>query len=240
MDKNIIDYFHLKEAPLLTLLTKITTGFMFVNIGTVKKIHNENYIDVSLYWTDNTGDEIVIPDVRLLKLGTNKVKLYITPEEGDNVLIICPRDFIESLVFERKPEAFDFAQSAYSVENMCAILVKDESDENVKTTVSIKQNGDIKIQTDGDIDASSKKTITMDGDNFGGLCKTPELVKQLGYLTTRVDTIINALSNSATGSQDGGAAYKTGITSILETIKNKEDFSQIENDNIKHGDNSSS
>ena len=89
------------------------------------------------------------------------------------------------------------------------------------------ENGKLGINTAG--------IIELDGTDYGGLCKTPELVTQLGYLTARVDTIINALKNSPTAAQDGGATYKAGITTTLDTIVNKEDFSNVESSKVKHG-----
>jgi hypothetical protein len=75
--------------------------------------------------------------------------------------------------------------------------------------------------------------VFNDGNN-GGLTNTPKLKAQLDKLTARVDTIINALQNSQTAAQDGGLSYKTGITAILSTISNKENFAQIEDNNVKH------
>lgn len=156
----------MRETPLLTMLSDITTGFMFTNIGSIKKIHNENYIDVALYWTDNMDNEVVIPDVRLLQLGTTKCKLFIQPAIGDNVLLICPRDFVEKLEFNRKAENIGFANSAYSSKNMCAVLIKDESDDNVKTTVNIDENGNITVKTDGDATVNAKKDCSVTAENI--------------------------------------------------------------------------
>ena len=139
---------------------------MFTNIGSIKKIHNENYIDVALYWTDNMDNEVVIPDVRLLQLGTTKCKLFIQPAIGDNVLLICPRDFVEKLEFNRKAENIGFANSAYSSKNMCAVLIKDESDDNVKTTVNIDENGNITVKTDGDATVNAKKDCSVTAENI--------------------------------------------------------------------------
>lgn len=50
-----------------------------------------------------------------------------------------------------------------------------------------------------------------------------------------MDTIINALQNAPTAAMDGGAAYKTGIVAALATIVNKENFSNIESDKVRHG-----
>ena len=59
------------------------------------------------------------------------------------------------------------------------------------------------------------------------------LSSQLAKAAARIDRIIDALTNSATGSQDGGAAYKAGIVSALSNI-DKEDYSEIQDDKIKH------
>lgn len=156
----------MRETPLLTMLSDITTGFMFTNIGSIKKIHNENYIDVALYWTDNMDNEVVIPDVRLLQLGTTKCKIFIQPAIGDNVLLVCPRDFVEKLEFNRKAENIGFANSAYSSKNMCAVLIKDESDDNVKTTVNIDENGNITVKTNGDATVNAKKDCSVTAENI--------------------------------------------------------------------------
>ena len=203
MDRNITDYLNIREVPLMTLLKQITTGYMFVNIGTIKKVHNENYIDVALYWTDNMGNEIVIPDVRLLKIGTNKVKIFITPEEGDNVLLVCPRDFIEKLQFERKAEDINFAQNAYSTENMCAILIKDESDDNVKTTVNIDANGNISVTTEGDANISANNIVLNGGEQNSHLVRYEELEEAVNTFMTALNA--HTHTGVETGSGTSGA-----------------------------------
>ena len=80
-----------------------------------------------------------------------------------------------------------------------------------------------------DIDTQYILNEPFDGYNID----IPEYIQL--KLTNRVDTIIKALSQSATGSQDGGAAYKAGIVAILNTITQKEDFSKIESKKVYHG-----
>lgn len=80
----------------------------------------------------------------------------------------------------------------------------------------------------------TKAMLTLNGDNYGGIVKAPELKTQLDKLSERVDKIITALSTSPTSPSDGGSAYKSAISSQLSGIA-KEDFSAIENDKIKHG-----
>jgi len=78
-------------------------------------------------------------------------------------------------------------------------------------------------------------TIELFGTDAGGVVKAAELKTQLDKLSARVDGIIDALKNSQTAAQDGGAAYKAQITVTLETLLDKEDFSNIESEKVLHG-----
>jgi hypothetical protein len=227
-----------EQMPIYTALKGFVNSINYINIGVISKVHDENYVDVNLYYKDNTGKNVAIQAVRLLHIGTTKCKLSITPAVGDNVLLICPKDFIETLEYNRTPEKCESSFLPYGDINMCGILIREEGTDNVKTTININENGDVSLTTEGNISASSAKTISFDGDKFGGLCKTQELKTQLDKATARIDGIIDALEKSATGSQDGGAAYKANITLALELLTDKEDYSNIESDKVLHGDNS--
>lgn len=78
--------------------------------------------------------------------------------------------------------------------------------------------------------------IYLNGGDNGGLTITPELVTQLGKLSARVDGIISAINSGtpAPGAADGGAALHTSIKLSLQSIVDNEDFSNIENEKIKH------
>lgn len=232
-----------EQTPLYTALRGFINSTNYINIGVISKIHDENYVDVSLYYTDSTGRKVVIQAVRLLHIGTTKCKINIVPAVGDNVLLICPKDFIEKIEYNRVPAESGVCYIPYGNINTCAILIKDESDDNVKTTIKIDENGAITLTTEDKISVNSKNTIDFDGDKFGGLCKTQELKKQLDAFSARLDNVIDALENSETAAEDGGATYKAGIKSIIDTYDlthQKEDFSQIESDKVLHGDGSSS
>lgn len=81
----------------------------------------------------------------------------------------------------------------------------------------------------------SDKTVELNGTDFGGLIKIEELKKELAKMTARIDGIINAVKTAAVSPQDGGATFKANMIASLETLMNKEDFSQIENKKVQHG-----
>lgn len=220
-----------------------------VNIGFIRKIHNEDFVDVELDYLLPDGTEQVIPDVRLLHFGTSVCKFLPEPSEGDRVLILTPRDFVAEMDYGHKADYSEGGYIRYSDTNSCALLVCPEGDEEPKATVKCDQEGNIEVVTEGSASVSAKGdvsvsstdgTISLNGDSYGGLCKTQELKSQLDKATARIDGIIDALKNSATGSQDGGATYKTNITLALAQLVDKEDYSNIESDSVKHGDGSES
>ncbi|MGI5093399.1 hypothetical protein [Treponema socranskii] len=82
----------------------------------------------------------------------------------------------------------------------------------------------------------SDKSVELNGTDFGGLIKIEELKKGLAKMTARIDGIINAVKTAAVAPQDGGATFKTNMILALEMLVNKEDFSQIENKKVLHGE----
>jgi len=99
------------------------------------------------------------------------------------------------------------------------------------------EEGDTALYTGkgGWIIVREKGTVELFGTDAGGVVKAEELKTQLDKLSARVDGIIDALNNSPTAVQDGGAAYKGGITAMLATLADKEDFSNIESEKVLHG-----
>ena len=87
----------------------------------------------------------------------------------------------------------------------------------------------------GTVIVRADKTVELNGTEFGGLIKVNELKKELDKMTSRIDGIINAIKTAPVAAQDGGASFKAGMIGILESLVDKENFSQIENDKVKHG-----
>lgn len=140
-----------QQLPIYTALRGFVGSINFINIGVISKVHSENYVDVNLYYTDNTGKKVTIQAVRLLHIGTTKCKINITPAVGDNVLLITPKDFIEKMQYNRIPQKGSVSYLPYGNINMCGILVKDESDDNVKTAISVDEKGNVSVETEGNV-----------------------------------------------------------------------------------------
>lgn len=150
-----------EQMPVYTAIRGLVNAINFINIGVITKVHDENYVDVSLYYTNSTGSKVQIQAVRLLHIGTTKCKVLITPAVGDNVLLLCPKDFIEKLEYNRMPQKSNRSYLPYGNINMCGILVREEGNNNVKTTVKVDQNGNVSVDTEGDVSVKANNITAM-------------------------------------------------------------------------------
>jgi hypothetical protein len=203
------------------LITSIINDYIIVDYGYVNKVNPDKTVNITHackpVLLDGTElNETVTKNVEVLTLSMQGFCFDFDIKAGDKVLILGLKDYIDKVAKIEKAEAptafIHYSRSCVKVIPLCTIT------DNAKVIIKVK---------DG--------VLSFCGDDNGGLVKAPELAQQLAKLTNRVDTIINALENSATASQDGGAAYKAGIVSILNTIAQKEDFSKIESEKVFHG-----
>jgi phage gp45-like len=99
------------------------------------------------------------------------------------------------------------------------------------------QEGDAALYTEkgGWVVAREDGTLELFGKGEGGVVKAKELESQLNKLSKRVDGIMDALKNSQTASQDGGATYKAQIVAALAALSDKENFANLENAKVLHG-----
>lgn len=84
------------------------------------------------------------------------------------------------------------------------------------------------------VEVKADKIEYNDKANDSGLAIVPELRRQLDTMTKRIDGIISAIKGGIPVAQDGGTALQKSIVAALDTITDKEDFSNIENKQIKH------
>lgn len=152
-----------REIGLYTLIQNIINQKMFVNIGIITKVHNDNLIDVKLYRSNVDGSDIELGAVRLLHLGTDKFRITVQPAIGDNVLILANQDFIGELENNHDANLDEPVVLPYSNATLQAILISPEKEDNqddLLTTIDVDKNGNIDVKSQGCIKAT---VIDQDG-----------------------------------------------------------------------------
>ena len=99
------------------------------------------------------------------------------------------------------------------------------------------KDGDAALYTEsgGRVVCRDGGTVELNGADAGGVVKAGELRDELGKMTARIDAIINALRDSPTAPQDGGATYKAAIAAALSAVTDVENFADIESGEVMHG-----
>ena len=179
-----------ESASLSALLSNIVNSRNFINVGIITKVIDENYINVRLYNTDISGTPSYISAVRLLHIGTAKLKIKITPAVGDIVLLLASRDFVEVLENNHDKKAADVLVEPYSKSTMQAILISPEEDDNNKTAITINEDGNITFETLGKIDVSIKDSFSDSGKKL-------------------VDFVMDTANNFTLTTYDNGSAKNT-------------------------------
>ena len=190
MANNRANLLYGESASLSALLSNIVNSRNIINVGIITKVIDENFINVRLYNTDVGSNPTYISAVRLLHIGTSKLKIKITPAIGDTVLLLASRDFIEVLENNHDKKAADVLVEPYSKSTMQAILISPEEDDNNKTAITINEDGNITLETLGKIDVSIK-------DNFS------DSGKKL------VDFVMDTSNNFTLTTYDNGSAKNT-------------------------------
>ena len=151
------------SADLYSLLTNVVNRKNIINIGTICKVIDKNFVNVRLYNTDEYGDPIIISAVRLLHIGTSKFKITASPAIGDNVLLLSGRDFIKTVEYNHTAEKKKEFAEPFGNATVQAILISPEEDDNNKTAITINEDGNITLETLGKIDVSIKDSFSDSG-----------------------------------------------------------------------------
>lgn len=156
------------NADLYSLLTNVVNRKNIINIGTICKVIDKNFVNVRLYNTDEYGDPIIISAVRLLHIGTSKFKITVSPAIGDNVLLLSSRDFIKTVEYNHTAEKKKEFAEPFGNATVQAILISPEEDDNNKTAITINEDGNITLETLGKIDVSIKDNFSDSGKKLVG------------------------------------------------------------------------
>ena len=162
MADNRANLLYSESTSLSALLSNIVNSRNIINVGIITKVIDENFINVRLYNTDVGSNPTYISAVRLLHIGTSKLKIKVAPAIGDAVLLLASRDFIKVLENNHDKKAAEVMVEPYSKSTMQAILISPEEDDNNKTIITIDEEGTISISTDKDINVSAKGNITAE------------------------------------------------------------------------------
>ena len=163
MGNNRANLLYGDSASLSALLSNIVNSRNIINVGVITKVIDENFINVRLYNTDINGTPIYVSAVRLLHVGTSKLKIKVTPAIGDTVLLLANRDFVEVLENNHEQKPANVMVEPYSKSTMQAILISPEEDDNNKTAITINEDGNITLETLGKIDVSIKDSFSDSG-----------------------------------------------------------------------------
>ena len=178
------------NADLYSLLANVVNRKNIINIGTICKVIDENFVNVRLYNTDEYGDPIIISAVRLLHIGTSKFKITVSPAIGDNVLLLSGRDFIKTVEYNHTAEKKKEFAEPFGNATVQAILISPEEDDNNKTAISINEDGNITVETLGKIDVSIKDSFSNSGKKL-------------------VDFVMDTSNNFTLTTYDNGSAKNT-------------------------------
>ena len=163
MADNRANLLYSESASLSASLSNIVNSRNIINVGIITKVIDENFINVRLYNTDVGSNPTYISAVRLLHIGTSKMKIKVTPAIGDTVLLLANRDFVEVLENNHDKKSADVLVEPYSKITMQAILISPEEDDNNKTAININEDGNITVETLGKIDISVKDSFSDSG-----------------------------------------------------------------------------
>ena len=173
----------------------------------------------------NEGAQLI--GVNLQADQSGEVGVVSFPAVGSDVVVgfINPAVAVVILATEITKTVLTIGKTEATVEDNAVSLVT----EKVKATVSADT---LKLDADG-------TTLEMNGDksvwNGGSETTTnaTNLKQELTKMSARIDGIIQAITASAVAPMDGGATYKTNMTSVVSALQ-KEDFSKMIDDKIKH------
>lgn len=196
---------------------------LYLCVCTVDEVHEtERTIDCTPL---NDGAQLL--GVNLQADQSGEVGVVSFPAVGSDVIVgfLSPAVAVVVLTTELTKTILTIGNSEIMVEDNAVSLVT----EKVKATLSANT---LKLDVNG-------TTLEMDGSKSvwnGGsetTANATNLQKELTRMSARIDGIIQAITGSAVTPQDGGLAYKTNMSEALATLQ-KEDFSQIIDNKIKH------
>ena len=138
--------------------------YMFLEVGLIKELSSsKTRATVVLPYLNEEHEPITIPCVELLRVGNSAVTVKVEPQEGDCVMLFCPRSYIESMVEKaepkEKPNFFTYGEG-----NIKGLVVQSEEQSDAPLTIEVTSDGAVTIDSESDIAITSKGAVTLDAE----------------------------------------------------------------------------
>lgn len=132
------------------LIRNIVTSYTFLDYGIISRV-NSGSVDVKLI-TKKMGQELELKDVELLGLGSGALSITVEASEGDLVLLLGLRTYIDRLSSVEAP-LDKVSRLYYDLANVKAVQIAPPKDSKVTITVSV--DGKVTLDAIGDINITS-------------------------------------------------------------------------------------
>lgn len=159
MNDNINKFISANESDLYTSLARVVNKKNIINVGIITKVIDDNFVNVKLYYSDTDEKPVIISRVRLLHIGTAKCKINIQPAVGDNVLLFGNKDYIDKLEYQHEPTAKEITIEPYDNTTVQGIIISPESKDDAKVVITINEEGNVSVSTEGDLSIEAKGNI---------------------------------------------------------------------------------
>lgn len=162
------------------LIRNIVSSYTFLDYGIVSRV-NSGSVDVKLI-TKKMGQELELKDVELLGLGSGALSVNVEAVEGDLVLLLGLRTYIDRLADVSAP-LDKVSRLYYDLANVKAVQIAPPKESKVTLTVSgdgkvtLTASGDISVSTDGKVAIDATTGLTLGAGS--GLASLGNDVKSL-------------------------------------------------------------
>ena len=143
------------------LMHEFLTSYTFVDIGNVNAVsEDKNRVDVLLPYKNPDNSDLLIEGVEVLRQGTRKVSISVSPKVGDSVLVFCPRHLLSTTENNHKNEVAPAGY--YNQAGMKALLVQGTLSDEPDVTITIDEE-QVAVITKQPIALNSDDSVTING-----------------------------------------------------------------------------
>jgi len=146
------------------LINNIIASHTFLDYGIVESV-GDGTVDVKLI-TKRFGEELLLKGVELLNVGSSAISVDIAAVQGDLVLLLGLRTYIEKLSIITAP-LDKVSRLYYDLANVKAVQIAPKK--TSKVTVTIKKDGEVTVVSAGAISLESEGLSLNAGTGLASL-----------------------------------------------------------------------